>query len=117
VIIAPSGVPCMRSLVCKSHSLASKRAVIGRSKEFDILLKEYKPSERVLKTTSKTATAVTTPTKHHIVNNEDLITPIFQKSITTMWIEHGFKHIFQDVIKARIPQQQSLTSKTTNINI
>lgn len=105
VIIAPSGVPCMRSLVCKSHSLASKRAVIGRSREFDILLKEYKPSERVLKT-SKTTTAATTPTKY--INNADLITPVFQKSITTMWIENGFKHIFQDVIKARIPNKTNI---------
>lgn len=31
----------MRSLACKSHSLASKRAVIGRIKNFDILLAEY----------------------------------------------------------------------------
>lgn len=41
VIIAPSGVPCMRSVTCKSHSLASKRAVIGRSRDFDTLLAQY----------------------------------------------------------------------------
>jgi hypothetical protein len=41
VLIAPSGAPCMRSISCKSHSLASKRAVIGRSKPFDELLAHY----------------------------------------------------------------------------
>lgn len=103
----------MRSLVCKSHSLASKRAVIGRGRDFDILLKEYKPSERMLKTTtSKTATAATTPTKH--VNTTDLlVNPVFQKSLTTMWIEHGFKHIFQEVIKAR--GGSSSSNKSANI--
>lgn len=41
VIIAPSGAPCMRSLTCKSHSATSKRAVIGRTRDFDSLLAEY----------------------------------------------------------------------------
>lgn len=31
----------MRSLTCKSHSIASKRAVIGRSRDFDSLLAAY----------------------------------------------------------------------------
>lgn len=31
----------MRSLTCKSHSAASKRAVIGRSRDFDTLLSEH----------------------------------------------------------------------------
>lgn len=31
----------MRSVTCKSHSLASKRAVIGRSRDFDTLLAQY----------------------------------------------------------------------------
>lgn len=39
--ISPSGLPCLRSLACKSHSLASKRAVIGRPQDFDILLESY----------------------------------------------------------------------------
>lgn len=41
VTIAPSGLPCLRSLACKSHSLASKRAVIGRDRDFDALLGDY----------------------------------------------------------------------------
>ena len=41
VIIGPSGVPCMRSLTCKSHSMSSKRAIKNRPKDFDILLAEY----------------------------------------------------------------------------
>jgi SAGA-associated factor 73 len=31
----------MRSLTCKSHSASSKRAIIGRSKDYDILLTEF----------------------------------------------------------------------------
>ena len=41
VIIGPSGIPCMRSLTCKSHSMASKRAITGRAKDFDKLLCDY----------------------------------------------------------------------------
>lgn len=40
VIISSSGLPCMRSLTCKSHSLTSKRKVQGRSKPFDALLRD-----------------------------------------------------------------------------
>jgi len=41
VIIGSSGIPCMRSLTCKSHSVASKKAVKNRPKDFDVLLNEY----------------------------------------------------------------------------
>ncbi|XP_044199453.1 ataxin-7-like protein 1 isoform X2 [Thunnus albacares] len=34
--------PCTRSLTCKTHSLAHRRAVPGRRKHFDILLAEHK---------------------------------------------------------------------------
>jgi SAGA-associated factor 73 len=40
VIISSTGLPCLRSLTCKSHSLTSKRKVEGRSKPFDDLLRE-----------------------------------------------------------------------------
>ncbi len=40
VIISSTGLPCLRSLTCKSHSLTSKRKVQGRSKPFDMLLRE-----------------------------------------------------------------------------
>lgn len=52
VTISPSGLPCLRSLACKSHSLASKRAVVGRAVDFDILLEEYMrthPAKRTIK--------------------------------------------------------------------
>ena len=55
VIIGPSGVPCMRSLTCKSHSMASKRAVKNRIKDFDVLLNEYlqsHPPKSIPKTVS-----------------------------------------------------------------
>lgn len=55
VIIGPSGIPCMRSLTCKSHSMASKRSVKNRIKDFDVLLNEYlqsHPPKNVPKTVS-----------------------------------------------------------------
>lgn len=55
VIIGPSGVPCMRSLTCKSHSMASKRAVKNRIKDFDVLLNAYlqnHPPKNITKTVS-----------------------------------------------------------------
>jgi len=41
VIVPPNNTPCTRSLTCKSHSMASKRAVVGRSQSYDILLAQY----------------------------------------------------------------------------
>ena len=41
VIIMPSGIACTRSLTCKSHSMASKRSVAGRSVDFDFLLSAH----------------------------------------------------------------------------
>ena len=55
VIIGPSGIPCMRSLTCKSHSMASKRAIKYRLKDFDVLLNEYlqtHPPKNIPKTIS-----------------------------------------------------------------
>ena len=55
VIIGPSGVPCMRSLTCKSHSMTSKRAVKNRIKDFDVLLNAYlqsHPPKNITKTVS-----------------------------------------------------------------
>lgn len=37
----PSGQPCMRSLTCKQHSMGAKRAVVGRSAAYDLLLANY----------------------------------------------------------------------------
>lgn len=37
----PSGGFCARSLTCKTHSMGAKRAVMGRSAPYDILLLQY----------------------------------------------------------------------------
>ena len=45
----------MRSLTCKSHSMASKRAVKNRIKDFDVLLNAYlqiHPPKNITKTVS-----------------------------------------------------------------
>ncbi|KAG9301456.1 hypothetical protein G9A89_018128 [Geosiphon pyriformis] len=41
VIPPNSTTPCTRSLTCKSHSMALKRGVLGRSQPYDILLQQY----------------------------------------------------------------------------
>jgi len=40
-VINDKNLPCSRSLTCKSHSMGAKRAVQGRSKDYDILLLEW----------------------------------------------------------------------------
>ncbi|RDX54236.1 SCA7-domain-containing protein [Lentinus brumalis] len=40
-VINDKGLPCSRSLTCKSHSMGAKRAVQGRSKSYDELLLEW----------------------------------------------------------------------------
>ncbi|TFK71615.1 SCA7-domain-containing protein [Pluteus cervinus] len=40
-VINDKGLPCSRSLTCKSHSMGAKRAVQGRSKLYDELLLEW----------------------------------------------------------------------------
>lgn len=37
----PSGGFCARSLTCKTHSMGAKRAVLGRSAPYDVLLQQY----------------------------------------------------------------------------
>jgi SAGA-associated factor 73 len=37
----PNGLMCARSLTCKSHSMGAKRAVMGRSMRYDVLLAQY----------------------------------------------------------------------------
>lgn len=37
----PNGQLCARSLTCKSHSMGAKRAVMGRSQPYDVLLAAY----------------------------------------------------------------------------
>jgi hypothetical protein len=39
--VSKDGVPCARSLTCKSHSMGAKRAVAGRSLPYDMLLAAY----------------------------------------------------------------------------
>ena len=40
-VINDKNLPCSRSLTCKSHSMGAKRAVQGRSKDYDVLLLEW----------------------------------------------------------------------------
>jgi hypothetical protein len=40
-VINDKGLPCSRSLTCKSHSMGAKRSVLGRSKKYDELLLEW----------------------------------------------------------------------------
>ncbi|KAL2753819.1 hypothetical protein ACRALDRAFT_1094527 [Sodiomyces alcalophilus JCM 7366] len=40
-VLLPNGMPCARSLTCKSHSMGAKRAVAGRSLPYDMLLAAY----------------------------------------------------------------------------
>lgn len=40
-VINDKGLPCSRSLTCKSHSMGAKRAVQGRTKAYDELLLEW----------------------------------------------------------------------------
>ena len=41
-----NGQPCVRSLQCKSHSVAERRSVLGRSRKFDQLLADLKAGKR-----------------------------------------------------------------------
>ena len=86
-VVASNGVPCTRSLTCKSHSISSKRAVPGRTKSYDELLashlgREYKPKEDRLassqdaKRKSKhTGQSVQTDSGRPIVDDSDLDDP------------------------------------------
>ena len=40
-VALPSGGLCARSLTCKTHSMGAKRAVLGRSAPYDVLLQQY----------------------------------------------------------------------------
>ncbi|PPQ65480.1 hypothetical protein CVT26_000120 [Gymnopilus dilepis] len=40
-VINDKGVPCSRSLTCKSHSMGAKRGVLGRSRNYDELLLDW----------------------------------------------------------------------------
>ncbi|KAF5369228.1 hypothetical protein D9757_010033 [Collybiopsis confluens] len=40
-VINDKGLPCSRSLTCKSHSMGAKRAVQGRSRAYDDLLRDW----------------------------------------------------------------------------
>jgi hypothetical protein len=40
-VINDKGLPCSRSLTCKTHSMGAKRSVPGRSAAYDILLNEW----------------------------------------------------------------------------
>nr|KAG5711310.1 hypothetical protein BaRGS_006007 [Batillaria attramentaria] len=58
---AGKGRPCTRSLTCKTHALGLRRAVQGRKKPFDELLREHKAAkEALLKAKAEGQTVTTT---------------------------------------------------------
>lgn len=40
-VMTGNGVPCARSLTCKTHAMGAKRSVPGRSLPYDLLLQQY----------------------------------------------------------------------------
>ncbi|GFO45000.1 ataxin-7-like protein 1 [Plakobranchus ocellatus] len=60
VTVSETGKQCTRSLTCKTHALSLRRAVTGRSKSFDDLLKEHKAANDAYKAkaSSQAAAAV-----------------------------------------------------------
>ncbi|KAI9334619.1 SCA7, zinc-binding domain-containing protein [Obelidium mucronatum] len=46
VIAEPGGLPCARSITCKIHSVSAKRAVVGRTHLYDVLLADYQSKSR-----------------------------------------------------------------------
>ncbi|KAG4303511.1 hypothetical protein PCK1_000029 [Pneumocystis canis] len=46
-VLLSNGNLCTRSLTCKSHSMGAKRAVIGRSQPYDILLVHYQKKNQI----------------------------------------------------------------------
>ena len=40
------GLPCSRSLTCKTHPMAAKRSVAGRSQSYDMLLYEWNKANK-----------------------------------------------------------------------
>ncbi|XP_052824375.1 ataxin-7-like protein 1 [Octopus bimaculoides] len=48
VKIANDSKPCTRSLTCKTHALSLRRAVVGRRKPFDELLKDHRAAKEAI---------------------------------------------------------------------
>lgn len=64
-----NGQLCARSLTCKSHSMGAKRAVVGRSAPYDVLLAQYQRRNQV-KMASKSAS------QHIAEDNEALASSV-----------------------------------------
>jgi hypothetical protein len=96
--VLKDGVPCARSLTCKSHSMGAKRAVPGRSLPYDMLLSQYQKKNQA-KQQSKFLFFLST------------LSPYLPRSITTLPHSHPNP-------KLTTPQKQQLTptppSKTKN---
>ena len=45
-VINDKGLPCSRSLTCKTHSMSAKRAVPGRSLPYDVMLADWQRANR-----------------------------------------------------------------------
>ncbi|KXN69726.1 SCA7-domain-containing protein [Conidiobolus coronatus NRRL 28638] len=48
-VIGNDGKPCTRTITCKTHSVALKRAVVGRSTTYDDLVRKYNQNNAKLK--------------------------------------------------------------------
>lgn len=59
VLIPQTGIMCRRSITCKLHSETSKRAVSGRRRPYDVLLREFKANK--LAAASQNTVAVANP--------------------------------------------------------
>lgn len=62
-VLLANGMPCARSLTCKSHSMGAKRAVAGRSLPYDMLLAAYQKKNQ-----AKQQSKSQSPTPHLITN-------------------------------------------------
>ncbi|KAJ1970468.1 SAGA complex subunit Sgf73 [Dimargaris xerosporica] len=54
-VLGPNNQPCARSLTCKTHSMGAKRAVVGRSQLYDVLLKSHLAKSRSAAAAQKNA--------------------------------------------------------------
>lgn len=61
-VLTDQGVHCIRALTCKSHSMSAKRAVVGRSMEFDKLLARHHANKAATSALSASSSIVSAKT-------------------------------------------------------
>jgi len=95
--VMKDGVPCARSLTCKSHSMGAKRAVPGRSLPYDMLLTAYQKKNQ-----AKQQSAIPSPSLLRLLTTE-------QKRQSTPMLPSKMKK--QPMVRS-IPTRSSLLSCT-----